>query len=121
MSDASEQVDLPAQAIIKPIELWTGKQLFSVLLCPRRDSPRRVNLEVQNKTHSATATTQYEYEYEYESLLLLLLLLPQVKNKKYNARKLKPEPFHMCPDDGWVCFRNGELMSGVVDKSVSVT
>ena len=24
----------------------------------------------------------------------------------------------MCPDDGWVCFRNGELMSGVVDKSI---
>eukprot|EP00966_Prymnesium_polylepis_P164586 3805037-Prymnesium_polylepis.1 len=56
------------------------------MLCPRKHSPLRINLEV--------------------------------KNKKYNQAKAKPEPFHMCPDDGWVCFRNGELMSGVIDKSI---
>ena len=86
MSDASERVDIPPPAILKPIELWTGKQLFSVLLCPSQSSPLRINLEV--------------------------------KNKKYNTRREKPEPLHMCPDDGWVCFRNGELMSGVIDKSI---
>lgn len=24
----------------------------------------------------------------------------------------------MCEHDGWVCFRNGELMSGVIDKAI---
>ena len=49
MSDGSEQVDLPAPAIIKPVEMWTGKQLFSAMLCPNKKSPLRVNLEVKNK------------------------------------------------------------------------
>ena len=34
MGDARSPVDLPTPALIKPMELWTGKQLFSVMVRP---------------------------------------------------------------------------------------
>ena len=34
MSDAAEQLDLPVPAILKPVELWTGKQVFSAMVRP---------------------------------------------------------------------------------------
>jgi DNA-directed RNA polymerase III subunit RPC1 len=35
-ADANERVQIPPPAIIKPRELWTGKQLINVLLRPNR-------------------------------------------------------------------------------------
>jgi len=34
--DANERIDLPPPAILKPVELWTGKQVIGVLLRPNR-------------------------------------------------------------------------------------
>ena len=34
MSDASEHITLPYPALLKPVPLWTGKQLISLLLRP---------------------------------------------------------------------------------------
>lgn len=34
MGDAVDRVDLPPPALLKPVELWTGKQVFSLLLRP---------------------------------------------------------------------------------------
>ena len=34
MGDALDRVDLPPPALIKPLELWTGKQVFGLLLRP---------------------------------------------------------------------------------------
>jgi len=34
--DANEKIDLPPPAIIKPVEMWTGKQVISVMLRPNR-------------------------------------------------------------------------------------
>ncbi|KAJ8318173.1 hypothetical protein KUTeg_003264 [Tegillarca granosa] len=41
------RIDLPPPAIIKPCKLWTGKQIFSVLLRPNKDSPVRANLRTK--------------------------------------------------------------------------
>ena len=73
MGDAAEPIDLPPPAIIKPVEVWTGKQLFSLMLRPTAKSSLRLNLECPNK--------------------------------KYNTKRTAPEPLHMCPDDGYVCFQ----------------
>lgn len=78
---AEEQVDLPIPAILKPVELWTGKQVFSTMLRPNRDSKVMVNFEHKDKN--------------YRSDL-----------------KMK----HFCPNDGWVAFRNSELISGNIAK-----
>jgi hypothetical protein len=34
MGDAADAVELPLPALAKPLELWTGKQLFSLLIRP---------------------------------------------------------------------------------------
>lgn len=46
------KIDLPPPAIIKPIKLWTGKQIFSVLLRPNKNSPVRANLWTKGKNYS---------------------------------------------------------------------
>jgi DNA-directed RNA polymerase III subunit RPC1 len=78
---AEEQVDIPAPAILTPVPIWTGKQLFSVRIRPNKDMNFFLSFEVKEKN--------------YDSNL-----------------KLK----HFCPNDGYVCFRNNELMSGNVAK-----
>lgn len=79
--DAAEEIDVPTPAIIKPVPLWTGKQLFSTMIRP--------NNKVQN------------------------LVSFEMKERNY-ASDLKMK--HFCPNDGWVAFRNGELISGNIAK-----
>ena len=42
-------LDLPPPAVIKPKALWTGKQIFNVLMRPNKESPVLVNLDAKNK------------------------------------------------------------------------
>ncbi|KAK3332400.1 hypothetical protein B0T19DRAFT_415537 [Cercophora scortea] len=44
-------LDLPIPTIIKPKALWTGKQVFNVLMRPNKNSPVLVNLEAKNKVY----------------------------------------------------------------------
>ena len=39
-----ERITIPPPAILKPARLWTGKQLFSMLLRPNKKSKELVNL-----------------------------------------------------------------------------
>ena len=48
--DATLHIDVPPPAIQKPVRLWTGKQLFSVLIRPNRASNVLVNLEARCRT-----------------------------------------------------------------------
>ena len=64
------------------MELWTGKQLFNVLLRPHANVRVYLNLTVMEKT--------------------------------YNKRKGLET---MCPNDGFVYFRNSELISGQLGKA----
>lgn len=47
-------LDLPPPTIFKPQMLWTGKQIFNVLMRPNKDSPVLVNLEAKNKVYKKT-------------------------------------------------------------------
>ena len=47
MVDGDMQIDLPPPAIIKPQMLWTGKQVFNVMMRPNRATQVFVNLEAQ--------------------------------------------------------------------------
>lgn len=55
MVDGNLQLDLPPPAIIKPQALWTGKQVFSVLMRPNRASPVKVNLDAKCRDYRAKA------------------------------------------------------------------
>eukprot|EP00727_Mastigamoeba_balamuthi_P012494 m51a1_g7868 putative beta and beta-prime subunits of dna dependent rna-polymerase (1422) ;mRNA; f:275352-280573 len=83
IGDGAEQVDLPPPTIVKPVELWTGKQLFRVVVRPNMHSPVLLNTECKSKTY-----------------------WKDNKDSEY-----------MCPRDGYVCFRNSELLCGVLDKA----
>ncbi|CCE88859.1 Piso0_001648 [Millerozyma farinosa CBS 7064] len=50
MSDANVQYDIPPPAIFKPVMLWTGKQIFSLLIRPNKNSKVLINLDAKNKT-----------------------------------------------------------------------
>jgi DNA-directed RNA polymerase III subunit RPC1 len=47
MVDGNLHLDLPPPAILKPEAMWTGKQVFSVLIRPNKSSPVRVNMEAK--------------------------------------------------------------------------
>ncbi|CAH1249658.1 POLR2A [Branchiostoma lanceolatum] len=50
--DRTERIDLPPPAIMKPMCLWTGKQIFSLLLKPNKTSPIRCNLKAKTKSYT---------------------------------------------------------------------
>lgn len=50
MSDANLHFDVPPPAIFKPVRLWTGKQVFSLLIKPNHESRVVVNLDAKAKT-----------------------------------------------------------------------
>ena len=55
MGDALLKVDLPTPAIVAPVELWTGKQIFGVLIRPRAADQIFANLEVAEKQFTRPA------------------------------------------------------------------
>lgn len=79
-SDALEHIELPPPAILRPKELWTGKQVINSLLRPNRKARVILNLEMKES------------------------------NAKMNDC--------MDPKDGYVVFRNSELMCGNIGKKV---
>ncbi|XP_046612722.1 DNA-directed RNA polymerase III subunit RPC1 isoform X1 [Neodiprion virginianus] len=51
--DASMNIDLPEPAIMKPVELWTGKQIFSLILKPNKKCPIRANLKTKGRAYTS--------------------------------------------------------------------
>jgi DNA-directed RNA polymerase III subunit RPC1 len=49
--DAEEQIDIPPPTMVKPIQLWTGKQVFSTMLCPNKDTKILVSFETKEKNY----------------------------------------------------------------------
>jgi DNA-directed RNA polymerase III subunit RPC1 len=91
LADANIHIDIPPPTIIKPVRLWTGKQIFNVLMRPNKDSKILVNVESKcNKWEEASAGN-----YPWIS-------------------KLQPD---LSPNDGWLVVVNSEIMCGVMDKA----
>ncbi|XP_019885205.1 DNA-directed RNA polymerase III subunit RPC1 isoform X2 [Camponotus floridanus] len=51
-ADASLTVTLPIPAILKPVKLWTGKQIFSLIIRPSPECPVKANLKTKGKTYT---------------------------------------------------------------------
>ncbi|XDT06804.1 RNA polymerase Rpb1, domain 5 [Nakaseomyces glabratus] len=62
MSDGSLQFDIPPPAIMKPCYLWTGKQVFSLLIKPNKNSPVKINLDAKNKVYIPPKQKHYPNE-----------------------------------------------------------
>ncbi|ETV77719.1 hypothetical protein H257_08583 [Aphanomyces astaci] len=78
MGDGIDDIELPEAAIVCPIRLWTGKQVFSLLVRPNRRCPVKVNFELKERNYTTNLS--------------------------------------MCYKDGYVVFRNSELLSGNLCK-----
>ncbi|EOY20721.1 DNA-directed RNA polymerase [Theobroma cacao] len=91
MGDGMDLIDLPTPALLKPIELWTGKQLFSVLLRPHASVRVYLNLIVKERNYSKK-------------------IIKRIGNKEIEVET-------MCPDDGFVYIRNSELICGQLGKA----
>ena len=88
--DANMQIDIPPPTIWKPVRLWTGKQVFGVLMRPNKQSKVLVNVESKCN-----------------------------KEEKPDAKcypRMKPVS-DMSPNDGWLVVVNSEIMCGVMDKA----
>ena len=46
------RIDLPPPAIIHPLQLWTGKQIFGLLIKPNKSSKVLANLETKGKNYT---------------------------------------------------------------------
>ena len=92
MDGSCQNTRLPRPVILKPVELWTGKQLLSTLLVTAieltMDSCQVVSLTSESKEASFS--------------------LSGLTSDTY--------PLHICSHDGYVCFRGGELLCGQVGK-----
>ncbi|XP_077310097.1 DNA-directed RNA polymerase III subunit RPC1 isoform X1 [Lithobates pipiens] len=49
--DEKIKARLPHPSILKPVVLWTGKQIFSIILQPSADNPVRANLRTKGKQY----------------------------------------------------------------------
>ncbi|GBG32582.1 DNA-directed RNA polymerase subunit [Hondaea fermentalgiana] len=85
-----EHVDIPMPSILKPVPLWTGKQVWSVLLRPRFRSTEPGETEV--------------------------LVNLETQERSYEGND-EDGPC-MCPNEGYVIFRNSELICGCIGKGV---
>ncbi|KAJ9497423.1 DNA-directed RNA polymerase III subunit C1 (rpo31) [Exophiala xenobiotica] len=52
MLEPETKFELPPPSIVKPEALWTGKQVFSVMMRPNKQSPVTVNLDAASRDHS---------------------------------------------------------------------
>ncbi len=51
--DANVNIELPPPAILKPVQLWTGKQIFGLMLKPNRKSRILANLVTKGKSYTS--------------------------------------------------------------------
>ncbi|XP_077482360.1 DNA-directed RNA polymerase III subunit RPC1 isoform X1 [Stigmatopora argus] len=49
--DEKVKIALPHPSIMKPMALWTGKQIFSLILKPSKESPVKANLRTKGKQY----------------------------------------------------------------------
>lgn len=45
-------ITLPKPAILKPAKLWTGKQIFSLIMRSNEDCPVKINLKTKGKAYT---------------------------------------------------------------------
>ncbi|KAI8929830.1 hypothetical protein BC831DRAFT_442224 [Entophlyctis helioformis] len=101
LGDSLLDIELPPPTIFKPFALWTGKQVFGVLLRPNKTSNIIVNLETKCRTFDKDQKDKNGVPFS-------------------KTRTAAGHEYHstMCPNDGYLFIHNSEIMSGVVDKAI---
>ena len=106
MLEKGTNFDLPPPSIIKPQMLWTGKQIFNVLMRPTKWSPVRVNLDAECRGFKA-----------HEWPWLKSVWASELATKQELETKSKHPGDKDRHDDNHLCIRNSEIMCGRMDKA----
>mmetsp|Transcript_37573 Transcript_37573/g.94225 ORF Transcript_37573/g.94225 Transcript_37573/m.94225 type:complete len:753 (+) Transcript_37573:120-2378(+) len=87
-----EEIEKPniIPSLLKPFQLWTGKQVFSLIIFSKNEQDQQQKKAFQ------------------ESIFHLM-------EKNYSLGKKQCSPF-LCPFDGWVLFKNRNLLAGQLGK-----
>jgi DNA-directed RNA polymerase III subunit RPC1 len=88
---------LPIPTIIKPLELWTGKQIFSSIIFNKHKKSFSFNSHKNAFSQIFTDTIQ-------------------TIEKIYSLNEKQCSPF-VCPYEGWVLFQKGQLLAGRIGKN----
>jgi DNA-directed RNA polymerase III subunit RPC1 len=102
LGDADTRIDLPMPSILKPTQLWTGKQVFGVLLRPNSSCKTIINLETRCRTFGKDEKNRKTG-------------ISFGDSKTAVGTKID-ESF--CPNDGWMVIHNSDIICGVVDKTI---
>ena len=118
LTGEKDPVSIPYPAIMKPQRLWTGKQVWTVLMKPHKQYPVDVNLEAKGKQFLPPDQGSVYSDNDRE------------KRKKAKGRKAETEKEYqarlkrmalLAPDitenDSYLVVRNSEVMCGAMDKA----
>lgn len=53
MMETGTQIELPTPTVLVPRTLWTGKQIFSVMMRLNKDCPVNINLDAKCRAYKA--------------------------------------------------------------------
>lgn len=109
ISDAAFSIPVPPPAILKPVALWTGKQLYSAI--------------IQSSARSAGASEK-SFRFQEDGFRDVPSLIPsmayistEVAEKGFKSVDvLEPYLECMCSTDSYVVVQGGELLCGQVGK-----
>lgn len=96
--NANELIDIPTPAILKPFDLWTGKQVIDILLKPNRQCKTVINLELK-------AGNFIGYNQKHI-----------IKDENGNVSSTTNYHNCMCSNDGYVIIKNSQLLCGNLCK-----
>ncbi|KZO94824.1 beta and beta-prime subunits of DNA dependent RNA-polymerase [Calocera viscosa TUFC12733] len=131
MADALEDIELPPPTIWKPERLWTGKQIFNVLMRPNSKSNVQVNVECPCHRGQKPNPRYYPLSGRipkpgHEDEKVPVEELERQRDEAEKAGKGKDDPYgdfckplsmDLSPNDGWLVIVNSEIMCGVMDKA----
>ena len=113
ISGITYKVQLPKPAIFRPRKLWTGKQVWNVLMKPHPDYAVNVNLEAKGK--------QFVSPNKRDVYPPALFEKYQEAVKNVEKEPLGPVRYDIAPDmaenDSYLVVRNSEVMCGTMDKA----
>ena len=100
VTKVTRNVQIPPPAILRPRRLWTGKQVWNVLMRPHPDCEVKVNLDAKGKQFDQPKPSD--------------VYSPVWLNSKDKVGEIAPD---MDPKDSYLVIRNSEVMCGTLDKA----
>ncbi|MCI4384647.1 hypothetical protein PGIGA_G00041280 [Pangasianodon gigas] len=117
--DEKLKIALPHPAIIKPVCLWTGKQIFSLILKPSKICPVKANLRTKGKQYCGRGEDLCHND-SWKQIFSLILkpskICPVKANLRTKGKQYCGRGEDLCHNDSFVVIQNSELLSGSMDK-----